>query len=535
MEPDLDFVLYTQATFTVSIHGLAPSIDAATRFVFHCQALVAVDREAGRSPDEDANGPPDGKCWHCFFYLVWKTLATHPDQAIACELSILLVGKLVYIGQDMAAAAQSGPSALEHICERFAVKQLDLLAERTCEEPVWLAYSVFGSASKTHDACITIYKPTEHGPSCVLYVARRIGQSLREHNIKANPLSISNALEKVLAVCALWKGLPVGRVFVRSFIKRFLLSSSTDFANSPGSATSSMDRQLATDFMRLVHHCALPQQRLAEEDKRLPGLAPELTENGEIVAVEHVLDNLLKACDETHGIGGRTLEAIIVRRLPALLDPCLTQQEYSRLLYRREIHPDSVIHGAKPFNLTTLAGAPPYCLHPPACPLTPAEVIAYLPNALCIPEIWKWISGHGWTPLNIPKFLNKARELNSVWKVDCGTFRNWQRAANALFRENRDLDPPPHTPMLDISPYVLVLSVQRHPVGDEAGYFTKFARHAAISGDLNGKQTSFMIDAEMESASNDSSAIQGSWTYQDNAGMQGRVPDSVVNNGHYAG
>lgn len=109
--------------------------------------------------------------------------------------------------------------------------------------------------------------------------------------------------------------------------------------------------------------------------------------------------------------------------------------------------------------------------------------------------------------------------------------------------------------MLDMSMSRLVLSVQRHPVGDEAGYFTKFARHAAISGDLNGKvlvrhirqvtrnshsvgpnqQTSFMIDAEMESASNDSSAIQGSWTYQDNAGMQGRVPDSVVNNGHYAG
>lgn len=139
------------------------------------------------------------------------------------------------------------------------------------------------------------------------------------------------------------------------------------------------------------------------------------------------------------------------------------------------------------------------------------------------------MTNHGWTPVsspigsvqdaaqltwsvfkvNIPKLLNRTRALDGIWKLSHSTFRNWQRNASACFRDEKDLTSPPPTSKLNISPYVhaycnaprrgrqkrmvemsmsrLVHAVKRHPTGDDAGYFTALAKHAAANGDLGGK------------------------------------------------
>ncbi|KAL1637530.1 hypothetical protein SLS56_000668 [Neofusicoccum ribis] len=388
----------------------------------------------------------------------------------------------------------------EGICERFANRLLGTLAERVGRQPAVLASSVL------HSVRTVIYKAPADAASCVLEISRFLAQSLREHNIAVHPANISRAFEKVLAACAFWNGIVVGRTFAIAFMQYFLPGSTED-ALLPDPAVLTVGALATTKFIRLVAWCAV---RWDAEDADVAGPAAELQEHGESIAVEHVLDSLLKSQNDADPIPIGVLETIVARELPDLPDPCLTQQEYNRVLYRRESHPLAVIRSEKfAVNLLTCAGAPPINTNPPACPLTPAEIICYFPHTLNVPQIWRWVVGHGWTAFNIPKFVNKARDLRGIWSLEHGSFRNWQRKANAMFRSNKDLMSLRHTRRLDISPYVrahcsssrvirqrqmedmsmsrLILSIKHHPVADDAGYFTAMAKYAASEGDLGAK------------------------------------------------
>lgn len=105
--------------------------------------------------------------------------------------------------------------------------------------------------------------------------------------------------------------------------------------------------------------------------------------------------------------------------------------------------------------------------------------------------------------------FNRARGLTGIWALDRSSIYSWRRKANDAFQKDKTLQAPRQTPTLDITPYVqaycntqtrsrpremvdmamsrLVLSVEQHPVGDDAGYFTTMAKHAKLHGDLNGK------------------------------------------------
>ncbi|GME40631.1 hypothetical protein GTA08_BOTSDO10194 [Neofusicoccum parvum] len=402
--------------FVFSAQGPSPGVDAATRLALHCFALVGIYEDD-----------------------------VHIDSANTGDF--------------------------EGICERFANRLLGTLAERVGRQPAVLASSVF------HSVRTVIYKAPDDAASCVLEVSRFLAQSLREHNIAVHPANISRAFEKVLAACAFWNGIVVGRTFAIAFMQYFLPGSTED-PLLPGPAVLTVGALATTKFIRLVAWCAV---RWDAEDADVAGPAAELQEHGESIAVEHVLDSLLKSQNDAHPILIGVLETIVARELPDLPDPCLTQQEYNRVLYRRESHPLAVIRSEKfAVNLLTCAGAPPINTNPPACPLTPAEIICYFPHTLNVPQIWRWVVGHGWTAFNIPKFVNKARDLRGIWSLEHGSFRNWQRKANAMFRSNKDLMPLRHTRRLDISPY-------HHPVAADAGYFTAMAKYTASEGDLGAK------------------------------------------------
>ncbi|KAF4543054.1 uncharacterized protein LTHEOB_6788 [Lasiodiplodia theobromae] len=405
------------AAFAFSLNDSSPTVDVATSFVIRCHALLL-----GYETD-DKSMPPDKHCWAFFFYLVTKELGAHPNKAVACEHSTLMVAKTIHFGHHVPMAI-TNKAAFEQLCEDFANAQLEALVQRAHHEPALLSYSIFGSLRSV------IFKPTADSAGSVFHVAKFLGQSLREHNVLVCPDNISRTFTKVLASCALWSGSHVGGSFAAEFMQRFLVYSSID----------------------------------------------QLQEEGEAIAVERVLDAVLRNADPVGRITRETLEAIVVREPPG---PCLTW------------------------------GAPPYNLTPPSCQLTPAEIICYFPNILCIPEIWRWMTNHGWTPVNIPKLLNRTRALDGIWKLSHSTFRNWQRNANACFRDEKDLMSPPPTSKINISPYVhaycnapkrgrhkrtvemtmsrLVHAVKRHPTGDDAGYFTALAKYAAASGDLGGK------------------------------------------------
>lgn len=263
---------------------------------------------------DDWSEPPDGRCWHVFFFLVSNELAGHPDGTVACELSILTIGKLVYLGREMTTAQEDGRT-FENFSKSFAVEQLDLLIMRAREEPAWLAYSIEGPVCTSRTAHITIYKPPEDAVACVLQIANILARSLREHNINVCLSSMRDVFVKVLAICALWKGFAVGRTFATAFMQRYLPSFS-DFIESSASNAPVLDCQAATDFMDIVHHFAVPWQNTAPQSLNPHEPAPELRGNGESIAVEHVLDTLLKRSDSAHGIDRQTLEAIVVRHSP---------------------------------------------------------------------------------------------------------------------------------------------------------------------------------------------------------------------------
>ncbi|KAL1647782.1 hypothetical protein SLS58_002583 [Diplodia intermedia] len=474
------------AAFTFSVNDSSPSVDHVTSFVIHCHALLFEYKEEDRVFMEEMRSPPDTDCWALFFYLVTRELDAHPNQSIACEHSTLMVAKHIYFARWVRDTAHNKP-AFDQLCLDFSNAQIAALAQRAHREPTLLHFSIFSSHSSI------IYRPTADAAACAFHVVRFLGHSLREHNIIVCTDNINRAFAKILASCALWNGFHVGYVFAAEFMQQFLPDSMRGMGTL-GRGVLAPDFRISTTFLRLVHYCAAIWQPV--HDEAAQNVATELQEEGEAVAVERVLDAVLRSSDPLGRITTETLEAIIVRDPP---------RECVRLLFRRENLTAPVLHaGAYPRNLMALTGAPSYHFAPPACQLTPAEVICYFPNVLCIPEIWSWISYHGWTPL-----LNRTRGLEGIWKTNWATFRNWQAAASAYFRQNRDLTLPPPTPKLDISPYVhsycnsqrrgvqkpmvevsmsrLVYSVKRHPMGNDAGYFTALARFAVTNGDLGGK------------------------------------------------
>ncbi|EOD45439.1 hypothetical protein UCRNP2_7841 [Neofusicoccum parvum UCRNP2] len=228
--------------FVFSAQGPSPGVDAATRLALHCFALVGIYEDD-----------------------------VHIDSANTDDF--------------------------EGICERFANRLLGTLAERVGRQPAVLASSVF------HSVRTVIYKAPDDAASCVLEVSRFLAQSLREHNIAVHPANISRAFEKVLAACAFWNGIVVGRTFAIAFMQYFLPGSTED-PLLPGPAVLTVGALATTKFIRLVAWCA----------------------------------------------------------------------------------------------------------------------------------IWRWVVGHGWTAFNIPKFVNKARDLRGIWSLEHGSFRNWQRKASAMFR-----------------------------------------------------------------------------------------------------
>ncbi|KAB2570397.1 hypothetical protein DBV05_g10940 [Lasiodiplodia theobromae] len=480
------------AAFAFSLNDSSPTVDVATSFVIRCHALLL------GYETEDKSMPPDKHCWAFFFYLVTKELGAHPNKAVACEHSTLMVAKTIHFGHHVPMAI-TNKAAFEQLCEDFANAQLEALVQRAHHEPALLSYSIFGSLRSV------IFKPTADSAGSVFHVAKFLGQSLREHNVLVCPDNISRTFTKVLASCALWSGSHVGGSFAAEFMQRFLVYSSIDRMEGRPRGILAPDLRISTAFLRLVHYCATIWHSPAHMADH--SIGTELQEEGEAIAVERVLDAVLRNADPVGRITRETLEAIVVREPPG---PCLTWGECSRILYRRENLAASVLQrGMYPHNLMAFTGAPPYNLTPPSCQLTPAEIICYFPNILCIPEIWRWMTNHGWTPVNIPKLLNRTRALDGIWKLSHSTFRNWQRNANACFRDEKDLMSPPPTSKINISPYVhaycnapkrgrhkrtvemtmsrLVHAVKRHPTGDDAGYFTALAKYAAASGDLGGK------------------------------------------------
>ncbi|KAL0264590.1 hypothetical protein SLS55_000540 [Diplodia seriata] len=432
------------AAFTFSVNDSSPPVDHVTSFVIHCHALLLEYKEEDRVFMEEMRSPPDTDCWALFFYLVTRELDAHPNQSIACEHSTLMVAKLIHFARWVRDTARNKP-AFDQLCLDFSNAQLAALAHRAHREPTMLHFSIFSSHSSI------IYRPTADAATCAFHVVRFLGQSLREHNIIVCTDNINRAFAKILASCALWNGFHVGYVFTAEFMQQFLPDSMRGMGTI-GRGVLAPDFRTSTTFLRLVHYCAAIWQPAHDEAAQI--VATELQEEGEAIAVERVLDAVLRSSEPLGRITTETLEAIIVR------DPS-------------------------------------------------TEIICYFPNVLCIPEIWSWISYHGWTPHNIPKLLNRARGLEGIWKTNWNTFRNWQTGANAYLRQNRDLALPPPTPKLDISPYVhsycisrrrgvqkpmvevsmsrLVYSVKRHPMGNDAGYFTALARFAVSNGDLGGK------------------------------------------------
>lgn len=371
-------------SFTLSFRGSSPTVQAATDLVIYCHALVTAYHEDGLVSKDATGQPPDPPCWSLFFYMASKHGPDHPNPAVACEIPTTMLANLAYMKPQMDAAGGDG-AAFESLCHGFANIQLDALRARVGQEPALLACSILESSQTI------VYKPGHDAANCVLHVAGFLAHNLRERSVVISSSNLSMALSKVLASCAFWNALAVGRAFCTAFIQRFLIS----FAQVPTLATF-MGEHTAVDFVNLVHFCALQWQPTAGDAPQGPAL--ELQDKNEHAAIEHVLNSLLRGYADAPGAPLKALETVAIRELPDLADACLTPLEYHRVLVRQEM-----LHGGhSTIHMTTWAGAPPVNLHPPACPMTPAEIICYFPRAMSIPCIWKWISGHGWMPVCAP-------------------------------------------------------------------------------------------------------------------------------------
>lgn len=291
------------AAFAFSLNNSSPPVDVATSFVIRCHALF-LDYEK----DENSM-PPDKYCWTFFFYLATKELAAHPNKAIACEHSTLMVAKTIHFGHHMPAIV-ANKAGFEQLCEDFANAQLEALVQRAHHEPALLSYSIFGSLRSV------IFKPTADAAGSVFHVAKFLGQSLREHNVLVCPDNISRTFTKVLASCALWSGSHVGGSFGAEFMQRFLVCSSIGRIEGRPHGILAPDLRISTAFLRLVHYCAaiwhLPAHMAGDS------IGTELQEEGEVIAVERVLDAVLRNADPIGRITRETLEAIVVREPPGM-------------------------------------------------------------------------------------------------------------------------------------------------------------------------------------------------------------------------